>query len=456
MTQIARRILGLDFDGKPIYAPKHAHSLLLSPAGGGKTTCGTVPWLQSLIADTSRAIVITDSKEGEIAAQCAAMCAKYGRKVAIVDEFGILGEDNPFRVSLNPFAGIMRAYLKRKSELIFAMDNACHALIEEPQNDQKNQYFRDWPRLKLEFGQLTLARRKLLTPGALWSLLANKELLLKAAEIEAEEGDETCQALANDILGMVDHEHFEMHRSAAVKSLKIYSAGSALHQTGVDADIDPEELVREKYIIFLVGPIRYMERLGPHYALLLQSFLEVLLSGHGNPITFILEELTNAPLQALISLLTTMRGYGGTCLMVAQSYSEIERKFGKLQAQTLLENAVIRQWFGFGSYEEAEKVSRAMGETLSLTSSLGTSSGNNDYSSTYGTAKEPLMPPEQLMSMPKGQMIGWAKDVGYFHGQMVAQNQLGPTCHDLAPNPQEGGILPPDPIVTLPVPGDLS
>ena len=67
MAQIVRRILGLGFDGKPIYAPKEAHSLLLAAAGGGKTTCGAVPWIQSLLADDSRALVIADSKEGEIA-----------------------------------------------------------------------------------------------------------------------------------------------------------------------------------------------------------------------------------------------------------------------------------------------------------------------------------------------------------------------------------------------------
>jgi hypothetical protein len=43
MARIVRRVLGMGFDGKPIYAPKHAHSLLLAAAGGGKTTCGAVP-----------------------------------------------------------------------------------------------------------------------------------------------------------------------------------------------------------------------------------------------------------------------------------------------------------------------------------------------------------------------------------------------------------------------------
>ena len=136
MAQINKRIIGMGFDGKPIYAPKHAHSLLLSAAGGGKTTCGAVPWLQSLIADTARAIVITDSKEGEIAAQCAYMCAKYGRKVAIIDDFnvldGVFGDFNPIAYRSIVLAAWLAHTPKTTGELIFSSENACQALIEGP------------------------------------------------------------------------------------------------------------------------------------------------------------------------------------------------------------------------------------------------------------------------------------------------------------------------------------
>lgn len=92
MTKKVKRLLGISaVDGKAIYAPKHSHSLLLSAAGGGKTSCGAMPWLLSLLPDRNRAIIVNDCKDGEIAAQAAEMCARYGRKVAIIDDFGVLG-----------------------------------------------------------------------------------------------------------------------------------------------------------------------------------------------------------------------------------------------------------------------------------------------------------------------------------------------------------------------------
>ncbi len=410
----------------------------------------------SIIADTERCVIVSDCKEGEIAAQAAAMCALYGRNVAVIDDFGIHGFDNPYAQPINPLGALVSAHAYAPSELNFTTDTACQALIPEPRDDAKNQYFRDEPRTLIEFSSKMLLKRGLCTPGAVWSMIAHVDMLIQSAQVEAEEGDEDLQALAEHVLGMYDHEQFQMHRSAALKALRIYASGSALHEAGVDATLTHEDLIREKYIIFITGPVRHMERLGPHYALHLQSFMEVVLTGKHGDVTFILDEFTNAPLKALVSQLTTMRGYGANCLMIAQSYSEIERKYGKLEAQTILENAIIRQWFGFSSYEEAEKVSRAMGETLGVSSNLGTSSDRAEFSATYSTQKERLWTPDMLMRLPTDEQIIYIKGVGYIHCKKVAQNQLAPYCHDLAPNPLEGGILPPDPLITLPVPGERS
>ncbi len=119
-----RRLLGVTLQGRAIFEPKPCHSLLLSAAGGGKTTCGALPWVQSMLADAKRTLIITDVKDGEIAAQCAEMCASYGRKVAIIDDFKLLGRDNPFRVDLNPYGGIIAAHKAQKGELVFG-DRQC-------------------------------------------------------------------------------------------------------------------------------------------------------------------------------------------------------------------------------------------------------------------------------------------------------------------------------------------
>ena len=456
-----RRIIGMGFDGKPVYAPKHAHSLLLAAAGGGKTTCGAVPWLQSLIADHARALVVADSKDGEIAAQCADMCAKYGRKVAIVDSFKVLGEDNPYRASVNRFGGVVRSFIKDNGELIFSSENACQALIEEPPRDQRNQVWRDEPRTIIEFAMNSLLVRnpKLATPGGVWSLIAKPDILISAAKIEAEEGDEALSSLAEHVLGMTkNEEHWPQHRAAALKSLRIYGAGSALRHAGMDYTHSHDRLIREHYVVFIVGPVRHMERLGADYALQLQSFMEVVLGDDTGPVSFILDEFTNAPLKALISQLTTMRGYGGTCHMIAQSRSEIQRKYGDKETATIEENAVIKQWFGFSSFEEAERVSRAMGETQHVMHSMGVNSDRTEFSGNYSTGKQRLLTPDELMRLPADEQIIHVKDVGFIHCKKVRQDQLAPTCFDLADNSLEGGRFEPNPLLTLPtkISGDAS
>lgn len=456
MAQVVRRILGMGFDGKPIYAPKHAHSLLLAAAGGGKTTCGAVPWLQSMIADHSRAIVIADSKEGEIAAQCAVMCSRHGRKVAILDEFGVLheifGPDNPWKISLNPLGAVVAAYVKNRGELVFSAENATQALIEEPPRDQRNAYWRDEPRTLIEFVICALLARnpRLATPGGVWSILADPELLRQIAEVEASEGDEYLRALALHVLGMMkNEEHFPQHRAAALKALRIYGATSALHRAGVDHTHTHERLIAEQYVVFLAGPVRHMERLGADYALHLQSFMEVVLSGKAGPVSFILDEFTNAPLKGLVSQLTTMRGYGGTCHLLAQSPSEIQRKYGDKETETIQENCVVKQWFGFSSFIEAEKVSRAMGESISVQRSIGLQAKEFGLSENFSTGKDRRFTADELMRLPPDEQIIHVKDVGFIHCRKIRQNEIAPYCHDLARNPLEGGVLPPDPKITL-------
>ena len=451
----ARRLIALGFDDKPIGAPKPSHSLLLAAAGSRKTTCGGMTWLLSLIGDHSRAIIVNDPKDGEIAAQAADLCAAYGRKVAILDDFCVLGADNPYRVSLNPLGNLIAAHAAQNGELVFASENVNYALIPEPPNDARNQYWGDSPRSKIEFGLRSLLKRSthLTTPGGIWALLANPETLLSAARIEAEEGDETLAALAATILDMREHnkEHFGQHLAAATKALRIYGADSPLHHAGSDPQTTHLELIRQKYVVFIVGPQRHMARLGAHYALNLQSFVEALLSGQAGPVNFILDEFTNAPLKALISALTTMRGYGGSCHMIAQSRSEIQRKYGEKETATIEENAVVKQWFGFSSFEEAERVSRAMGEDRVITHSLGFNSAQLDYSANISTGKDRLFSAERLMRLRPEEQIIHVKDVGFIHCKKLGQNQVTPFCYELADNPLEGGRLPPDPKVTLPV-----
>ncbi|PHR55174.1 MAG: type IV secretion system protein VirD4 [Robiginitomaculum sp.] len=454
MSKPVKRLLGMEFDGTPIFAASASHSMLLAAAGGWKTTAGAMTWILSLIADHNRGLIINDCKDGEMAAQCADLCKRYGRKVAIIDDFGVLGKDNPHRISITPFGSMISAYEQDNGELIFSTENTNHALIPDPPNDSRNQFFRDEPRTLQEFAELALLKRKpeLATPGGVWALIANPETLKQAAAIEAEEGDEVLSALGAHVLDMAenDRENYGKHRGAALKSLRIFSAGSPLHNVGADAEITHTQLLKDHYIVFIVGPQRHMARLGAYYALHLQSFVDALLSGISGSVDFILDEATNAPLKALISALTTMRGYGGNCHIIAQSRSELQRAFGDKETETIEDQAIIKQYFGFSSFAEAERLSRAMGESQVINQGLSFNSGKLEYSGNISTGKDRTFPAERLMRLKPDEQIIHVKNLGFIHCKKIAQHQIAPFCHgELANNPLEGPQRAADPKVTL-------
>jgi len=446
-----RRLLGL-LDGKPLWAPT-GHSLLLSANGGGKTTCGVMPWIMSMLAAPDwGSVVVTDVKDGEIAAQLAPMLMDMGRPLAVIDPMQALPEDIPGRVDLNPLSAVNDAFAASPADAVFATEQANMALVPDPPGGvDKNQFFRDGPKRLIEFVQNTLARRSahLAGPGAVWSILADPTLLKEAAELEAECGDGMTKILAVNILEMMPTEYFPMHREAALKALRIFALGSHLHEVGLGATQSHFDLIRERRVIFLVAPQRHAARLSNYFALHLQSFLDALYRGAG-PLTFVNDEFTNAPLKAFVDALTTIRGYGGTAHNVAQSRSEIEKKFGRLETLTIEENAIVKQWFGFSSFEEAERVSKAMGESLVVNQGLNVDHQTvTKMSSGLSLGRQRWMSPAELMAMTPDEQLIWVKGVGFLVAQKIRQNEVAPYCYHLAANPLEGGVLPPDPKLTL-------
>lgn len=455
MADRTRRLLGLTLDGRePIFEAKPAHSLLLAGPGSGKTVAGTMIWILSLIRDLSRAMVITDSKQAELAMQLAAMLVVYDRKLAIVDDGYVMGRDNPYRVSLNPFGGIVEAYKARSGDLVFALENAVQALIEEPSGGpDRNLHFRDSPRRILSYLIRSLLARNpdLATPGAVATLLADTELIARTARIDREEGDEGLRDLAQQIVDMEEDSNWRQHLNAARNAVRLYGPESPLHEAGSYAEITHHRLIAEKYITFIVGSQAHIDRMGPHYGLHVLSFKEALMTGSAGGVHFVLEEMTNAPLRPFIASLTTMRGYGGSAYMVAQGRGEIERRFGKLELQTIEENTATKLIFGVNSFADAETWPRAIGEARTVGYGLGVDSGRLDISGNLSTGRQRLIAADELLRMPRDQFLMHIQGVGFARARKLYQNQVAPYCFDLACNALEGGRLEPDPKVWLPV-----
>ena len=148
------RLLGFTTETwQPIWAPK-GHSILYSANGGGKTARGLMPWLFSLLAPSDRpAILVLDSKDGEIAAQLLPMLKRMGVPTAVIDDTKVLPADAFGRIALNPMDSVVWTQLHAPEDQVFANEAVTHTLIEEPSSSEgpdRNLYFRQSPRAILE------------------------------------------------------------------------------------------------------------------------------------------------------------------------------------------------------------------------------------------------------------------------------------------------------------------
>lgn len=449
-----RALLGLTFDDRPIWEPRDAgSSLTFAAAGGGKTTCRALPLIMSILADSQTALFINDVKSGEIAAQIAPLCEKYGRKFGMVDEFGERPELGRYRISLNPFGDLTGMLRNGVSDLPFHIENLSHALIEEPKDDAKNFYWREEPRasfIELAIDILLDHNARLAFPGGVYALLADPQSWVSALEIEAEEGEEYLKARARQVLEMREKnpEHYSQHLGSALSHLKIFARGP-LKEAGRDPTLTHKQLIEEGRVVCFVNAARHTDRLGTFYASHFLSLLNAKLAGAKGRMELVLDEFCNAPMRDAVRRVTIQRAYGVRSHFLAQSRQDAVLRYGERETAILEENCTTKQYLKFSNFEEAERVSRAMGDGTSISSSISVDSVRENVGGSFSSGKERHFTADELMRLPPDEQILHVAGVGFIHCRKIRQNQIGPYCYDLGNNPLEGARMTPDPKVDL-------
>lgn len=191
-----------------------------------------------------------------------------------------------------------------------------------------------------------------------------------------------------------------------------------------------------------------MNRLGVYYALHVLAFAEALYNDAGT-LRIIADEFTNCPLQSFVEMQTTLRGFGGTEVhMIAQSRSEIVRRFGEREAETITDNAVVQIWYGISSLKEAQMISDMMSEERALATSMGR---NDDLklNTNISLIKQRILSPAELLAMPRDQQLIYVKGIGFILARKVGMQNIDPFCHLVGLNRIEHGTLPADPWITF-------
>ena len=363
----------------------------------------------------------------------------------------------PRKLKLNPLGAIVEAYERGDKALGMIIRKTMRVCIDEPPNQLKEFYWRENPRALIELAArgLLLSTTSLCTPGTVYLVLSDADLIDGMIALCADEGDAATRSLALQVRNCRDtDQNYPQHIQAALQVLKPYEPGSPLHHAGEDANCTFREVLEKGLIVSVINPIEYADTLGIHFGLLSLGFLQAQLALGNARTLYVFDELANAPLRDAVKRITIMRAFGATGLYITQSRQDLVNTYGEKETAVLEENAVIKQYLKFSSFEEAERVSRAMGEQLSVNKGLGTQSGRLDLSGNYSFGKERIFTADELMRLPPDEQILHVAGVGWIHAKKARQNQLMPYAAELGDNPLEGAAMPPDPKIRLMTPDE--
>ena len=151
-----------------------------------------------------------------------------------------------------------------------------------------------------------------------------------------------------------------------------------------DTEIDAEKFCKEKSALFIIMP-------------------------EENPATFFMISLIIQQLYREILAVADENGgkLKNRCVQIVpiiQSFSQLEKNYGKEGAEIIIDNTQLTIFGGFAPQStSAETLSKALGSRTVMSGSVSRS--KNDPSESLQMIERPLMTPDELKSMPKGQFV---------------------------------------------------
>jgi len=232
---------------------------------------------------------------------------------------------------------------------------------------------------------------------------------------------------AQQILNSQQHnpDLFAQHIISAQSSLKIFAEGP-LHGAGAGADITHEEILRDNWIVCIVSPTQYLDRLGPWFASHFNSFMDIQMTGTVGKTDFIIDEYCSGPFEPALKRITVQRIFGSRLILITQSRRDSIRRYGEDFTAVLEENSLVLQILKITQFEEAERISKSMGETRVVTASLGTNNKDQSLQTTFNTSKERHFSPAELMALPENEQVILIPGVGWIHCLKLGQHEIGP------------------------------
>ena len=394
------------------------HCLMIGASGVGKTAFFLYPNLEYACA-SGMSFLALDTK-GDLARNYGAIAMKhYGYKVAVIDLRNPTRSDGYNLLTLiNHYMDVCREDPKNLAARAKAEKYAkiLAKTIVNPEGDSssygQNAFFYDSAEGLLTAVVLLLAeylppehegapeRRHIVS---VFKLV--QDLLAPSKTVKGKNG---FQVLMDSLP--------ETHKARWFAGAALNSAEQAMASvmstvlSRLNAFLDAETFASRKSAIFLVLPEEDPSK-NFMAGLMIQTLSRELFSvadEHGgklpNRVVLFCDELGTMPAFDILPLFSAGRSRKLTLVPIIQSLAQLEKNYGKEGAEIIVDNTQDTIFGGFAPQSQtAEVLSKALGSRTVLSGSI--SKGKNDPSQSLQMIERPLMTPDELKSIPKGQFV---------------------------------------------------
>ena len=402
------------------------HALMIGAAGVGKTAFWLYPCIEYACA-SGMSFLSTDTK-GDVMRNYGTIAKEYGYKVSVIDL------RNPTRSNGNNLLHLVNKYMdlykKNPNELAYKAKAEKYAKIisktiilsgMDAASFGQNAYFYDAAEGILTATILLVAEfcepetrhivsvfkiiQELLAPAAgkkgknkfheLMELLPNHHKAKWFAGSALNTGEQSMASVM----------------STALSRLNAFLDSELEQLLCFDTEIDAEVFCSEKSAVFIIMPEENPNTFFMISLILQQMYREILAVADENGgklknrCMFFCDEYGTLPkIQDAEMMFSASRSRRLQIVPIIQSFSQLDKNYGKEGAEIIVDNTQLTIFGGFApNSTSAEVLSKALGSRTVLSGSV--SRGKNDPSQSLQMMERPLMTPDELKSMPKGQFV---------------------------------------------------
>lgn len=175
--------------------------------------------------------------------------------------------------------------------------------------------------------------------------------------------------------------------------------------------LDAEMFCKQKTAVFLVMPEKDNTKYFIISLILQQLYREILVVADenggklDNRVVFYWDEVGTIPkIESAEMMLSASRSRRVGIVPMIQSFAQLNKNYGKEGAEIIIDNCQDTIFGGFApNSESAEVLSKSLGNKTVMSGSI--SRGKNDPSQSLQMIQRPLMTPDELKSLPKGNFI---------------------------------------------------